>query len=85
MEVNTAFDWAGRAIVTQNRNAQRALCRGNFTHTTKCFCKGNNSMKDVYDAKFLRVTKHFIGFTGATTERYNTRFRIALQSNITFF
>jgi len=52
---------------------------------TKNFCKGNNPMKDVYDAKFLRVRKHFIGFTGATTERYNTRFRIALQSNITFF
>jgi len=28
MEVNTAFDWAGRAIVEQNGNAQRAfLCR----------------------------------------------------------
>ena len=42
---------------------------------TKDFCKGNNFMKDVYDAKFLRIRKHFIGFTGAFTERYNARFR----------
>jgi hypothetical protein len=52
---------------------------------TKDFCKGNNFMKDVYDAKFLRTRKHFTGFTGATTERCNAHFRIALQSNTTFF
>ena len=66
-------------------NAQRAALSvvGTFTHMTK----GNNPMKDVYDAKFLRVWihVHFIGFVGAITERYNARFRIALQSNITFF
>ena len=72
MEVNTVFDLAGRAIVEQNGNAQRAALwePSNFTQLTKDFCKGDNPMKDVYDTKFLRVRKHF---------------RIALQSSITFF
>ena len=42
-------------------------------------------MKDLYDAKFSRIRKYFTVFTGATTERYNARFRIALQSSITYF
>jgi hypothetical protein len=44
MEVNTAFDWAGRAIVTQNGNAQRAAlswASNDFTQVTKDFCKKN--------------------------------------------
>ena len=44
MEVNTAFDWAGRAIVTQNGNAQRVAlswATNDFTHLTKDFCKRN--------------------------------------------
>ena len=44
MEVNTAFDWAGRAIVLQNGNAQRAAlpwASNDFTQVTKDFCKRN--------------------------------------------
>ena len=44
-----------------------------------------NRIPHVYDAKLSRIRKHFIGFVGAVTERYNARFRIALQSSITFF
>ena len=44
MEVNTAFDWAGRAIVLQNGNAQRAAlpwASNDFTQLTKGFWKRN--------------------------------------------
>ena len=44
-----------------------------------------NRIPHVYNAKLSRIRKHFIGFVGAVTERYNARFRIALQSSITFF
>ena len=44
-----------------------------------------NRIPHVYSAKLSRIKKHFIGFIGAVTERYNARFRIALQSTITFF
>ena len=47
-----------------------------------------NRIPHVYNAKLSRIRKHFIGFIGfigAVTERYNARFRIALQSSITFF
>ena len=32
----------------------------------------------------MTLKKHFIGFVGAVTERYNAHFRIALQSSIYF-
>jgi hypothetical protein len=44
-----------------------------------------NRIPHVYDAKLSRIRKNFIGFIGTVTERYNARFRIALQSSITFF
>jgi len=37
-----------------------------------------NRIPHVYDAKLSRIRKHYIGFVGAITERYNARFRIAL-------
>ena len=44
-----------------------------------------NRIPHVFDAKLSRIRKNFIGFIGTVTERYNARFRIALQSSITFF
>ena len=44
-----------------------------------------NRIPHIYDAKLSRIRKNFIGFIGTVTERYNARFRIALQSSITFF
>ena len=38
---------------------------------TKDFRKGKNFIRDVYDAKFLRVRKHFTDFIGATTELFS--------------
>ena len=44
-----------------------------------------NRIPHVYDPKLSRIRKNFIGFIGTVTERYNARFRIALQSSITSF
>ncbi len=44
-----------------------------------------NRISHVYDAKLSRARKSFTGLIGTVTERYSARFRIALQSSITFF